>query len=84
MQEKKFVVFRDITKAFDRVWHAGLIHKLRAARISGNLLQRFISYLENRKQRVVLPGAQSVWNYIHAGVPKGSILGPLLFSSLYK
>ena len=77
------VVFCDITKAFDRVWHAGLIHKLRAAGISGQLLKWFTSYLEIRKQRVVLPGAQSDWNFIYAGVPQGSILGPLL-SSLYK
>ena len=73
------VVFCDISKAFDRVWHAGLIHKLRAAGISGQILKWFVSYLENRKQRVVLPGAESGWNYIHAGVPQGSILGPLLF-----
>ena len=73
------VVFCDISKAFDRVWHAGLIHKLRAAGISGQILKWFVSYLENRKQRVVLPGAESGWKYIHAGVPQGSILGPLLF-----
>ena len=73
------VVFCDISKAFDRVWHAGLIHKLRAAGISGKQLKWFVSYLRNKKQRVVLPGAESTWNYIHAGVPQGSILGPLLF-----
>ena len=39
----------------------------------------FVSYLENRKQRVVLPGAASTWNNIHAGVPQASILCPLLF-----
>ena len=38
-----------------------------------------VSYLENRKQRVVLPGAESTWNYVHAGVPQCYILGPLLF-----
>ena len=69
------VVFCDIKKAFDRVWHAGLIHKLKAA---GSLLKCF-SYLADRKQCVVFPGAQSDWNFIHAGVPQGSILGPLLF-----
>ncbi|MCG8033360.1 MAG: reverse transcriptase family protein, partial [Candidatus Thiodiazotropha taylori] len=73
------VVFCDIKKAFDRVWHAGLIHKLKAAGISGSLLKWFASYLSDRKQKVVLPGAQSNWNSIHAGVPQGSILGPLLF-----
>ena len=73
------VIFCDISKAFDRVWHAGLIHKLRAAGISGKRLKWLVSYLENRKQRVVLPGAESTWNYIHAGVIQGCILGPLLF-----
>ena len=73
------VVFCDISKAFDRVWHAGLIHKLKAAGISSDLLSWSVSYLANRKQRVVLPGTESNWNFIHAGVPQGSILGPLLF-----
>ena len=73
------VVFCDISKAFDRVWHSGLIHKLKAAGVTGNLLQWFTSYLENRKQRVVLSGVKSIWNYIKAGVLQGSILGPLLF-----
>ena len=63
----------------DRVWHAGLIHKLRAAGISGNLLDWFTNYLFKRRQRVVLPGVESLWTFIKAGVPQGSILGPLLF-----
>ena len=73
------VVFCDISKAFDRVWHEGLLLKLEAAGISGSLLLWFRSYLTNRKQRVVLPGAESDWRYIRTGVPQGSILGPLLF-----
>ena len=48
-------------------------------RISGCLLQWLLSYLSGRKQRVVIPGASSDWAYIQAGVPQGSILGPLLF-----
>lgn len=71
------VVFCDVSKAFDRVWHAGLIHKLRAAGVTGNLLN-LVSYLDNRRQRVVISGVHSEWNYISAGVPQGSILGPLL------
>ena len=73
------VVFCDVSKAFDRVWHEGLLLKLEAAGITGNLLTWFRSYLTDRRQRVVLPGVQSNWNNIRAGVPQGSILGPLLF-----
>ncbi|MEW8547700.1 MAG: reverse transcriptase domain-containing protein, partial [Candidatus Thiodiazotropha sp.] len=73
------VIFCDVSKAFDRVWHEGLLLKLEAAGVSGSLLTWFRSYLTDRKQRVVLPGVQSKWNNIRAGVPQGSILGPLLF-----
>ena len=44
-----------------------------------NVLQWFKNHLSDRKQRVVLPGISSAWNFIKAGVPQGSILGPLLF-----
>ena len=53
------VVFCDISKAFDRVWHAGLIQKLKAAGIAGSLLNWFIDYLSNRKQRVTFSGVKS-------------------------
>ena len=72
-------VFCDISKAFDRVWHAGLLAKLQAAGVTGNVHAWFADYLSDRKQRVVLPGAVSDWTFIRAGVPQGSILGPLLF-----
>ena len=69
----------DISKVFDRVWHACLIHKLKSAGISGNFLPWFTNQLTGRKQKVVMSGVQSVWNFITAGVPQGSILVPLLF-----
>ena len=47
--------------------------------ITGYVLQWFKNYLSGRKQRVVLPGIFSAWNFIKAGVPQGSILSPLLF-----
>ena len=72
-------VFLDITKAFDKVWHKGLVFKLKQNGISGNLLNIFEDFLRNRKQRIVLNGQTSNWENIHADVPKGSILGPLLF-----
>ena len=73
------VVFCDIKKAFDRVWHAGLLHKLHTCGISGTLLDWFKDYLSQRRQMVVLPGVFSDWAYTYAGVPQGSVLGPLLF-----
>ena len=73
------VVFCDISKAFDRVWHKGLLAKLKHYGITGQLFAWFESYLSNRFQRVVLPGGSSEWLKINAGVPQGSILGPLLF-----
>ena len=53
--------------------------KLKAAGVTGKVLAWFKSYLSDRKQRVILPGITSDWAYICAGVPQGSILGPLLF-----
>ena len=72
-------LFLDISKAFDKVWHDGLIFKLKSSGISGTLLSFFENYLQNRHQRVVLNGAMSDWSSISAGVPQGSVLGPLLF-----
>ena len=46
----------DISKAFDRVWHAGLLHRLRSFRISGQILGLISSFLSNRGLRVVLDG----------------------------
>ena len=72
-------VFLDISKAFDKVWHEDLVSKLKQNGISGNLPNIFEVFLRNRKQRVALNGQTSNWKNIHAGVPQGSILGPLLF-----
>ena len=73
------VIFFDISKAFDKVWHEGLLYKLSKAGIGGKLLSWFSNYFSNRYQRVFLPGAVSDFSSINAGVPQGSILGPLLF-----
>ena len=52
-------VYLDMSKAFDKVWHDGLIFKLKQNGIEGNLLNFFSNYLNNRKQRVVLNGMES-------------------------
>ena len=73
------VVFLDISKAFDKVWHKGLLFKLKKCGISGRLLLWFEDYLKDHQQRVVISGQASEWGTIKAGVPQGSVLGPLLF-----
>ena len=69
----------DIFKAFDRVWHAGLLHKLKSYGISGQIFSLISSFLSNRRLRVVLDGKSSQEYPVNAGIPQGSILGLTLF-----
>ena len=69
----------DISKDFDRVWHAGLLHKLKSYGISGQIFVLISSFLSNRRLRVILDGKCSQEYPVNVGVPQGSILGPTLF-----
>ena len=73
------MVFLDVSKAFDRVWHKGLIFKLKQNGIDGDLLGWISDYLSGRRQKVVIRNTSSSLMRAEAGVPQGSVLGPLLF-----
>ena len=78
-QQFSCMVFCDVSKAFDRVWHKGLIFKLKQHGIDGEFLKWLTDYLSERQQKVIIRGCISSPKPINAGVPQGSVLGPLLF-----
>ena len=69
----------NIFKLFDRIWHAGLLHKLKSYGISGQIFGLISSFLSNRRLRVIVDGKSSQEYPVNAGVPEGSILGPTPF-----
>ena len=79
-EAKKYcvAVFLDVSQAFDKVWHEGLIYKM-SKLLPGNFCQLLESYLTDREFRVMHEGAFSGFYQIKAGVPQGSVLGPFLY-----
>ena len=72
-------VFLDISKAFDKVWHDGIIFKLKASGVEGELLLLLKNYLGNQEQKVALNDQTSEWRKVMSGIPQGSVLGQILF-----
>ena len=73
------VVFCDISKAFDRVWHIGLLKKIKSIGIQGSLLSWIQNYLSNRKQRVAINNSNAQWRDIKAREPPGFNTGSSIF-----
>lgn len=80
LEEKKVcsTVFLDVAQAFDKVWHEGLMLKLRKM-LPGEFADILESYLSNRAFRIRQDDAYSELKEIKAGVPQGSVLGPVLY-----
>ena len=80
MNNKKYctAAFLDISQAFDKVWHKGLLFKIKN-QLPHHYYEIFKSYLENRFYYVKCQNSQSQTHKIHSGVPQGSVLGPILY-----
>ncbi|GBP34003.1 Probable RNA-directed DNA polymerase from transposon BS [Eumeta japonica] len=74
-------VFFDVAKAFDSVWHAGLIYKLYSLQVPDRLIITIQNYLTNRHFTFRHERTHSTRRLIRAGVPQGSTLSPLLYSA---
>jgi exonuclease III len=73
-------LFLDVAQAFDKVWHKGLLYKLFSIGLPNYLRSIISSFLENRTFSVKINCTRSSARRIRAGVPQGSILGPILFN----
>ena len=74
-----WVVASDVSKAFNRIWHAGRLYKLKSYGISGQIFELLSSFHSNRRLRVVLDGKFSQENPVNVKVPQGSVFGPTFF-----
>jgi hypothetical protein len=72
-------VYMDFMKAFDKVPHRRLLHKMHRYKISEKVIKWVESFLNNRTQKVIENGTESKCYHVTSGIPQGSVLGPILF-----
>ena len=73
-------LYIDLKSAYDKVWREGLMYKIKKAGIVGRMSRWLTDYLQNRKFRVSVEGAESDVYELNTGVPQGAILSPILFN----
>jgi len=79
-RKKSLGIFFDIAKAFDKVWHEGILYKMIQLKIPSYIIFWVKSFLQNRKFKVKVEDAKSNPYDISAGVPQGAVISPILFS----
>ena len=72
-------VYMDFMKAFDKVPHRRLLHKMHRYKISEKVIKWVESFLNNRTQKVIVNGTESKCHHVTSGIPQGSVMGPMLF-----
>ncbi|GBP81077.1 Probable RNA-directed DNA polymerase from transposon BS [Eumeta japonica] len=80
-KQKTVTVFFDVAKAFERIWHAGLVYKLYSLQVPDRLILTIQNFLSNRHFTFRHERTHSTRRLITAGVPQGSALFPLLYSA---